>query len=218
MRRCRSPSCSSTSRLVGCRHSADTSDSSMTSMAARRRLDEVARSQLATSPAARLRSTDVAALCHHDAGRPAAACMHGDPLADRRSASIGHRSSRPDVRITVVDVGDSVGRRDWSPRSGRHAPSDRRSMHVLQRGTCQCSGIDDASQSRATSSSTTEPSDGRVQSPSTLLEQLDHAALLGDEGVDAGGLGVEVVGDRPLSVERRDGNRSDRTARASRWP
>ena len=37
----------------------------------------------------------------------------------------------------------------------------------------------------------------------SLIEHLDHAALLGDEGVDAGGFGVEVVGDRPLLCGRR---------------
>ena len=36
-----------------------------------------------------------------------------------------------------------------------------------------------------------------------FIEQLDHSLLLGDEGVDACRLGVEVVGDRPLSVRRR---------------
>jgi hypothetical protein len=39
---------------------------------------------------------------------------------------------------------------------------------------------------------------GEDLSVDLLAEEVDHAALLGDEGVDAGGLGVEVVGNRPL--------------------
>ena len=35
-----------------------------------------------------------------------------------------------------------------------------------------------------------------------FLEEFDEAAFLGDEGVDAGGFGVEVVSDRPLLSER----------------
>ena len=31
-----------------------------------------------------------------------------------------------------------------------------------------------------------------------LAEEFDHAAFLGDEGVDAAGFGVEVISDRPL--------------------
>ena len=38
----------------------------------------------------------------------------------------------------------------------------------------------------------------------TLVEEFDHAAFLGDEGVDAAGFGVEVVSDRPLLSKRRD--------------
>ena len=32
----------------------------------------------------------------------------------------------------------------------------------------------------------------------SVAKKFDHAAFLGDEGVDAGGFDVEVVSDRPL--------------------
>ena len=41
-----------------------------------------------------------------------------------------------------------------------------------------------------------------------LGEEVDEAAFLGDEGVDAGGFGVEVVSDRPLLGERWKGDDS----------
>ena len=36
-----------------------------------------------------------------------------------------------------------------------------------------------------------------------FFEEGDEAAFFGDEGVDAGGFGVEVVSDRPLLPQRR---------------
>ena len=39
----------------------------------------------------------------------------------------------------------------------------------------------------------------------SFFEEFDHAAFLGDEGVDAVGFGVEVVSDRPLLSRADDG-------------
>ncbi len=42
-----------------------------------------------------------------------------------------------------------------------------------------------------------------------LFEEVDELLLLGDQGVDAGGLGVQVVGDRPLLGQRWQGHLMD---------
>ena len=78
-----------------------------------------------------------------------------------------------------------------------------------------------------------------TSSCASLLKQLQHPPLRGDEGVDSCGLAVEVVGDRPLLVERRGADtwmseassaidprrtndarlgRAIRVARATSWP
>ncbi|MCQ3807752.1 MAG: hypothetical protein OXB92_16070 [Acidimicrobiaceae bacterium] len=42
-----------------------------------------------------------------------------------------------------------------------------------------------------------------------LCEEVDEVAFLGDEGVDAGGFGVEVVSNRPLCTDFRDQDRNE---------
>ena len=45
-----------------------------------------------------------------------------------------------------------------------------------------------------------------------LFEEVDELLLLGDQGVDAGGLGVQVVGDRPLLGQRWERTRASASA------
>ncbi len=95
-----------------------------------------------------------------------------------------------------TDIGDSEERFAYVPRSvgstARAARQPRRHPAYSDIRTASANGLVDCP-------------------PPPLVEEFDHAALLGDECVDAGGLGVDEVSDCSLLGERPigHGKRSD---------